>query len=209
MYFELISCRMFCLLKPYIYYIIYFICNFWNCIYAQDVELKQTIIEQELKSIQIKSSDSIFIKFGGNEILNEFLNSNILKEIEDIEFHPFRTSITENDQNSIFNAKEVKYLTHQLATSFGEFVYLLDLPPNIHHYCGALKQIKENQKIGVPLNTGLYTLTISNPVLTKDKQFLLFATGRGYKNEMSGGIKIYKKKGSEYERYALLDAWLE
>ena len=173
------------------------------------VDIKRCILELELKSLKEIGQDSVFIKYGLNNLLNEFVEKNALLGGEDLEFHDYRKYMDIKEHKNIFNKEEIKNLYNQLNTSNGNIIYSIELPDNHRFSYAPIEKVKSNFRIGVPLSIDIYSYILSEPLVTSDKKYVLLACSKGFANAKTGGVKIYKKINGDYSFMCLLEDWIE
>ena len=174
-----------------------------------DASLKKYILELELEGLKDIDQDTIFIQYGLNDLLKGFIEKNTLNGDEKLEFHDFRRCFSSEEQNIIFNKKEVKNLSDKLNTIDNTIIFLIDVPKNNRFTYSPVNKVKNNFNMGVPLSTDIYTYIVSQPLVTTNKDYVLLAYSVGFSNSRTGGIKIYKKTDIGYTVLCLLESWTE
>ena len=177
-------------------------------LYPQDNRLlKKQVLEHIVNNIE-SDSESIFLQYGGNEYLRDFLIQNKIPQNQDISFHNFRRCLTEDEIYSILNEAQVDNFLKQISISRKEIIYSLDfINPKITY--SPIDEVKSNFKIGCQLNTGIYNLILSEPVISIDNKHILVNYTEGFHNAYSGGILLFEVNQNSIARKCIIDGWIE
>lgn len=179
-----------------------------TAIFAQtDFQQKKQVLEQ-LVNQYVKGPDTVYLKYGSNEFLKAFLLENTLAEGEDVSFHDLRRCLQEEAILSILREDSVEYLLKQLLVSHEEIIYTLNID-TLAIALAPVRKVESNLASGVPLDSGIDYLILSEPVLTRDDEYMLVGLARGASGSMSGGIKLFQKKGDGYSLICDLNPWVE
>ena len=170
--------------------------------HSQFNPIHKNVLERELSKYELKRQDTLYLQLGLEKYLLSFLDDNVVEEDDDLEFHNFRSQISENEQRELFNKDEIKYLKSQLGIIRDEFIFLLELPDRMEQMCKTYDKVKKNYEQGLTLDAGIDKILISKPLISKNEDFVIFALYTGYQKSMTGGIKMYKKTESGYRLYA-------
>lgn len=180
-----------------------------SVLFPQDIDIAKNVLEKEINAITENEDDFVYLKYTNNDHLEYFLKDNVLEQNEDIEFHDFRKWITKEEHQNLFNENAVKEFRKQFNSIAAELIYILQLPSNVLYYDNCRELVLKNYENGLPLDNGIKSLNISQPIISQDKKYVMFYYSFGYKNSSTGGIKLYKYVDGEYKPYALLDGYIE
>ena len=189
----------------HIFAFLLFLCQL--SVYSQIEVYQLTAVNDFIEKSDLPEDRAIIVSYGLAEYLNKFLMDNTVDEETEIEFHDFRRLLSEEEQLTIFNEKEVKNLISQSNRGSGEFLYLLDLPSAFYSPKKAQTIIENNFSLGVPLDTGLFQLKLSYPLITADGRYILFAYSKKLGGVSSRGILLYRIENMKVMFVGDLDFW--
>lgn len=171
-------------------------------------ELKASIIQQEIKNYE-NVNELIYINYGENEFLKDFLWNNKISSKDSLEFNFLAQNLSLSEIRNIFNLKQVKSLIKQIDNGYKEILFAINLSENNNFTFAPVNQIKSNLQLGIPLLSEVNMLNISEPVITSDQNFVLLAYSYGKNNQKFGGIKVYRRKGLNFHFYCGIGDWIE
>ncbi|TQI71149.1 hypothetical protein JM79_2075 [Gramella sp. Hel_I_59] len=191
--------------KIVVYISLIFLC--YKSLAQNHIKIIQNVLNEEFEII---SNDGVIFKTAGNDNLIQFINNkNKILNSGDYEFDDLSTRINFKNFEAIFNDSQVENFKLQLTNNY--VLKYLELPNHIKRENFKNELNKENSKNGIPPETGIYYFTISNLVVSKNSQYILFEYSKGIPGNMIGGIKIYKKElhKNDYDLLAEANGWME
>ena len=142
--------------------------NIFSLCAQEDRHLKKQVLDYFVNSY-VYEGDRIYLRYGGNERLKRYLIENKLMQDQDLSFHDLRQFLSEDEIYAILSEEQVGNFLKQLQKPREEIIYAIDVKNPPVGYT-PVSEVKENFEIGVPLDTGIYYLRLSEPLVPVDKK---------------------------------------
>jgi hypothetical protein len=193
-------------MKILAYFII--VLNIFSLSGQEDINLKKQVLEYIVNSY-VSHEGPIYLQYGGNELLKHYLDKNKITSDQDLSFHHLRQFLSEDDIYTILNEEEVTNFRKQLEGPIKEIIYTIEIKnPSVGYT--PLLEVKQNFKTGATLNTGIYYLVVSEPIISSDNKQVLVNISQGIAGSYSGGIILFQVDEKSIIRpKANLDPWIE